>query len=71
MENPFHHSDPALMLIGQALASIAHSVSIAVSRMEDLSPEEKAAVQKVTNDLKSSHDRLIAAINAAQPAVKS
>lgn len=62
-----HHDDPAVALIAQSLASIAHSFALLVQHeLRTITPEEKAAIDKITSDLKSSHDRLVAAIQQAQ-----
>jgi hypothetical protein len=60
-----HRDNQALNIIAQALSSMAHSFAIIAANTAGITPEQKAAIEKVTGDLKVSHDRLQAAVEAA------
>jgi hypothetical protein len=63
-------NEHAMNVIAQALTSIAHSFAAIAASMTGITPEQKAAIEKVTADLKVSHDRLVAAIDAASAGAK-
>jgi len=58
--------DHSLEVIAGALASMAHSFAIIAANTSGITPQQKAVIEKSTADLKGSHDRLIAAVQAAQ-----
>lgn len=62
--------DQALTVIANAFTSIAHSLAVIAANTTGISPEEKAAIKKVTADLSSSHNRLQDAVTAASAGVK-
>jgi hypothetical protein len=59
-------NDPALEVIATALTSMAHSFSIIALNFNQggITPEQTALIEKVTADLKVSHDKLQAAVDA-------
>ena len=70
MENPFGNKDrtmdQAITLIAQSLSNIAQSFSIYVAHQVGMPADQTAMLKKITADLKDSHDKLVAAVNAAQ-----
>lgn len=67
--NLFHKSDDpvvvALNVMASAFTSIAHSMAIIAVGTGGITPAQKEVLLKVTTDLKNSHDRLVAATQAA------
>ncbi len=60
----------AFNVIANALTSLAHSVAIIAANTAGITPEQTALIQKVTGDLRVSHDRLVAATVAASAGAK-
>ncbi len=71
MDTDKQKSDPALQVIASALTSIAQSFATIALNTNGITPAQTAAIQQITGDLKVSHDRLQAAINAATTGVES
>ena len=71
MDTEKQHSDPALQVIASALTSIAQSFAVIAAATPGISPQQTAAIQQITSDLKVSHDRLQAAVQAASIGVNS
>lgn len=62
-----NEKDHALTLIANSLSSIAQSFAVIAANTSGITPAQTAAIQKVTSDLQVSHDKLQAAVDAAQP----
>ncbi len=71
MDTEKQHSDPALQVIASALTSIAQSFAVVAANTSGITPQQTAAIQQMTADLKVSHDRLQAAITAASVGAES